>query len=534
MVCKTWGGIIAIGPRHGHSLLQLCISDRNKDMLIACPGFVPHMISSLMLDPNHGRKGIAQKIKHEVQRDYAECIQQISLVPAGCEALRANPAVVEALDALAEHGWTDQARQSASATLFELCPERINTMHSEQIGGRDGPGAKHGHVMISYQWDAQITILRLVNSLEQRKYAVWFDLNNMNGNIMDAMAEAVDEADVVLYCVSPLYKESANCRLEANYAHQKKKTMIPIMVQKNYSANGWLGLLLGTALWYPLYDLQDADDAVFQAKVDPIVKAVGDRGKIESRVQEAVTTAPTPAFQPTPEPTPTLVPATSNRTGSGSAPSAPTPECFTPTMQNLTSPMALEQQQHSMATSSASLSELTAIFRELREISREQHDDAKADRMAMEAKMERQRAVAQAERAEMQARMEARIEQQRVELTPPPPQPAITDTQLATLLMRFEGLHAAKLLSDEELYALEDLVADWAEIQASMVEQVVTEVMLYAAAGDAFGSGTIVHKLIKISAVIPSDPGFARQVRRRLPHPVAHTGTKRAATNVQL
>jgi|EP01047_Picozoa_sp_COSAG01_P039567 hypothetical protein len=30
------------------------------------------------------------------------------------------------------------------------------------------------------------------------------------------MAEAVDGADVVLYAVSELYKESANCRLEAN------------------------------------------------------------------------------------------------------------------------------------------------------------------------------------------------------------------------------------------------------------------------------------------------------------------------------
>ena len=42
------------------------------------------------------------------------------------------------------------------------------------------------------------------------------DLNGMKGNIMDAMAEAVDGADVVLYSVSEAYKDSANCRLEAN------------------------------------------------------------------------------------------------------------------------------------------------------------------------------------------------------------------------------------------------------------------------------------------------------------------------------
>ena len=32
------------------------------------------------------------------------------------------------------------------------------------------------------------------------------------------MSEAVEGAVVIIYCVSEGYKESANCRLEANYA----------------------------------------------------------------------------------------------------------------------------------------------------------------------------------------------------------------------------------------------------------------------------------------------------------------------------
>ena len=39
---------------------------------------------------------------------------------------------------------------------------------------------------------------------------------------MDAMSEAIEGADVMLYGVSLRYKESANCRLEANYAHQQE------------------------------------------------------------------------------------------------------------------------------------------------------------------------------------------------------------------------------------------------------------------------------------------------------------------------
>ena len=35
------------------------------------------------------------------------------------------------------------------------------------------------------------------------------------------MSDAVEGAEVILYGVSKRYKESANCRLEANYAHQQ-------------------------------------------------------------------------------------------------------------------------------------------------------------------------------------------------------------------------------------------------------------------------------------------------------------------------
>eukprot|EP01051_Picozoa_sp_SAG22_P024557 SAG22_NODE_6863_length_802_cov_1.396871_2_plen_36_part_01 len=36
--------------------------------------------------------------------------------------------------------------------------------------------------------------------------------------------------------------------------------MIPIMLEEGYKANGWLGLVLGTRLWYPLYGADDDDE----------------------------------------------------------------------------------------------------------------------------------------------------------------------------------------------------------------------------------------------------------------------------------
>ena len=50
--------------------------------------------------------------------------------------------------------------------------------------------------------------------------ALWF--SRRKGSIMDAMSDAVEGAEVMLYGVSKRYKESANCRLEAHYCLKKE------------------------------------------------------------------------------------------------------------------------------------------------------------------------------------------------------------------------------------------------------------------------------------------------------------------------
>ena len=60
------------------------------------------------------------------------------------------------------------------------------------------------------QWNVQATIQRLNESLMARSYVTWFDLTNMKGSTMDAMSDAIEGADVMLYGVSLAYKESAN------------------------------------------------------------------------------------------------------------------------------------------------------------------------------------------------------------------------------------------------------------------------------------------------------------------------------------
>lgn len=131
--------------------------------------------------------------------------------------------------------------------------------HSTNDGNRPSKAGKH--IMLSYSWAQKSVVNRIRAALGARGYNVWIDTEQMRGSTVEAMAEAIDNSQAVLYGVSEQYKESANCKLEAMYAHQQSVQMLPLMLASDYKANGWLGFLLGTSLWYGFTpDVMDSDD----------------------------------------------------------------------------------------------------------------------------------------------------------------------------------------------------------------------------------------------------------------------------------
>ena len=100
------------------------------------------------------------------------------------------------------------------------------------------------------------------------------DLEQTEGSTLEAMAKAVENASVVLVCVSQRYKESPNCRSEAEYAYQLRKDIIPLMLQHKYKADGWLGMLLGTKLWFEFHSKH-----VVEENVGKLIKELGERGR---------------------------------------------------------------------------------------------------------------------------------------------------------------------------------------------------------------------------------------------------------------
>ena len=182
MRCQVWGSTFVMNRNRCRGLLSLCISDNAKQMLLNNSSFIPHLIDGLMLDPEHPRKDTDEAVKVAVQRDFAECLQQIALFPAGCDALKADSAaVIDVLDALVDKAWSEEAKDCARGALMQLMQltdrPRVVVADTSKVDPDD-------HIMMSYQWDVQEIVKRIVAELQRRKYLVWFDLFNMKGSVM--------------------------------------------------------------------------------------------------------------------------------------------------------------------------------------------------------------------------------------------------------------------------------------------------------------------------------------------------------------
>ena len=104
--------------------------------------------SGLLLDPEHPRQNTDEAIKTAVQRDFAECVQQISLYPAGCEALKAESAVVEAMDALVDKAWSEEAKDCARGALMQLTDRQHETVAEVDLDAL--------HIMMSCEFESAL------------------------------------------------------------------------------------------------------------------------------------------------------------------------------------------------------------------------------------------------------------------------------------------------------------------------------------------------------------------------------------------
>ena len=184
--------------------------------------------------------------KGPIQAEAADCFLQIAVFEPGRLLLQQDPAAMLALRALADPSndcaLTAKARLSAAGALVA-----IEGLARKELAVKEELEPE-GHVFVSYQWarppaprpslllalaalnitlandrfclcycgprqNVQTTIERIVRSLQKRGFAVWFDMDCMQGSTMDAMSEAVDGAEVMLFAVSQSCEPSCSLTL---------------------------------------------------------------------------------------------------------------------------------------------------------------------------------------------------------------------------------------------------------------------------------------------------------------------------------
>lgn len=143
------------------------------------------------------------------------------------------------------------------STTYE---QKLTRSHSE---------TKEGHVMISYQWANQNVIKRIRDNLRENGIKCWMDVDDMRGSTLDAMAQAVEDAEIFLMCYSKKYKDSSSCRAEAEYAYKLKKPIIPLKMERDYEAQEWLGFIIGSKIFYEF-----TDKYTFETKITDLIKEV--------------------------------------------------------------------------------------------------------------------------------------------------------------------------------------------------------------------------------------------------------------------
>ncbi|XP_069136765.1 uncharacterized protein [Argopecten irradians] len=246
-----------------HGLNNLAINDKNKVSIFKFG--VLHIYVSLILEYNNTDE-VFQAVSG---------IWRLAFHKKNCPGIRSHPQCIEALISL--QGSKDEViRHAARGALWELreVPElQLRPDLASLV-------VQCPHVMISYQWNSQPLVLRLKDVLKHAGYKVWMDVEHMTGSTLEAMALAVERSAVVLVCMSQKYKDSPSCRSEAEYTYKLRKSFIPLCVQERYVADGWLGMLIGTKLYFDI-----STEQLFDQQIPNLMKEIGDRGRLSTQTQ---------------------------------------------------------------------------------------------------------------------------------------------------------------------------------------------------------------------------------------------------------
>ncbi|KAA0190475.1 TIR domain [Fasciolopsis buskii] len=179
-----------------------------------------------------------------------------------------------------ERGWSNDCQLVAKGILWTLgtSTSGLTNQQPQTIEEMMAEDRRHhkliGHVMISYQHSTKPIMLKVRDELKRRGYDVWMDVDYMRGSFVDAMADAIENAAALVLGVSQSFKNSPHCRQEVRYAYKLGVPLYPLQLEPDFTADGWLGLVLATIIYIPL-----TEDSMVESAVEQLATQLGDIGR---------------------------------------------------------------------------------------------------------------------------------------------------------------------------------------------------------------------------------------------------------------
>ncbi|CAF2898904.1 unnamed protein product [Rotaria sp. Silwood2] len=116
------------------------------------------------------------------------------------------------------------------------------------------------NVMLSYCQEDSVACHHLANRLIDEGFSLWLCSNGVNDH-SDTLSQ-MKKSNSIILCISEHYFEDEHCEIEAKYASQLRKQIIPIKIQ-NCTPVDWLQQLIVNNFYFPMFGSENHFDLVF-------------------------------------------------------------------------------------------------------------------------------------------------------------------------------------------------------------------------------------------------------------------------------
>lgn len=122
---------------------------------------------------------------------------------------------------------------------------------------------KKKHIMFSYSWKQKGRVRHIYDIIEENYPYVpkWIDINEMQGNIIESMTDAVENSFLVIVFLSKDYKNSKNCKTESELIIGKQKKYLLVLLDQDFpfletnEKDNWISKTFNNQFYIDLDDL---------------------------------------------------------------------------------------------------------------------------------------------------------------------------------------------------------------------------------------------------------------------------------------